>query len=289
MGTAADYEFLLRILAVNRIRALYLRTLIAVMRVGGVSSSSLQARLRANRMDRKAWAVNGLQPRPWTRLAKPIRKSTRYFFKKTYSKPWLDDEFLGKTDAEDKAEPEKLRTLSLRGNNYDDPAAAGIRETPPFYVVTVNYHHENQIIRMIKSLRSVNIIKKLIIVDHSGSDSLNSINSDFPIWSFHSQTEDMAAGLNRGLRQIPDQNALVMLCNPDIEILDLDQVIDTLEYMKDNPNVGCVIPKLVTWQRIPECFGPKILHAEFAVMGEKPVDCKKEARVSSRTLSTPKN
>jgi glycosyltransferase involved in cell wall biosynthesis len=159
MGTAADYELLLRSLVVNRIRALYIPTLITVMRSGGVSSSSLRARFSANRMDRKAWAVNGLHPRPWTRLAKPIRKSSQYFFKKTYGKPWLDHEFLGRTDAEDKAEPENSRTLSLRENNCDDPVAAGKREMPPFYIVTVNYHDENQIIRMIKSLRSVNLVK----------------------------------------------------------------------------------------------------------------------------------
>ena len=34
MGTAADYEFLLRALLVNRIRVLYIPTLITVMRMG---------------------------------------------------------------------------------------------------------------------------------------------------------------------------------------------------------------------------------------------------------------
>ncbi|MGO9117846.1 MAG: glycosyltransferase [Desulfomonilaceae bacterium] len=246
MGTAADYEFLLRALVVNRIRVLYLPTLITVMRTGGVSSSSLGARLRANRMDRKAWFVNHLQPKPWTLLAKPIRKSTQYFFKKTYGKPWLDDEFLGKTDAEDKAEPEKSRTLSLRENNYDDPAAAGIREMPPFYVVTVNYHNENRIIRMIESLRSVDLVKKLIIVDHSGSDILNSINSDFPISVIPQPNRGYGAGLNRGLRQIPDQDALVMLCNPDTAILNPEKLQHALHYMNQSPEIGCLIPRLLT-------------------------------------------
>jgi glycosyltransferase involved in cell wall biosynthesis len=98
MGTAADYEFLLRVLAVNRIRALYIPTLITVMRTGGVSSSSLRARLRANRMDRKAWVVNSLRPKPWTLIAKPMRKSIQYIFKKACSKTWLDGDFLGKPD-----------------------------------------------------------------------------------------------------------------------------------------------------------------------------------------------
>jgi GT2 family glycosyltransferase len=257
MGTAADYEFLLRALVVNRIRVLYLPTLIAVMRVGGLSSSSLQARLRANRMDGKAWTVNGLVPRAWTRLLKPIRKSTQYFFKKTYSKPWLDEEFLGKNDAQDEAEPATSRVLPSRENNLECPVATDSRETPPFYVITVNYHHENQITRMIESLRPVSFLRRLIIVDHSGTDSLNFPNSNFPILIIREPNRGYGAGLNRGLRQIYDQNALVMLCNPDIEILDRGQLIDTLEYMIDNPNVGCVVPKLVTRQGRPDVSARK--------------------------------
>ena len=90
-------------------------------------------------------------------------------------------------------------------HNFGNWGASSDRKIPPFYVVTVNYHNENQIIRMIKSLRSVNIVKKLIIVDHSGSDSLNSINSDFPMLVIRQPNRGYGAGLNRGLRQIPDR------------------------------------------------------------------------------------
>ena len=208
-------------------------------------------------MDRKAWTVNGLQPKPWTLLAKPIRKSTQYIFNKTCSKPWLDNEFHEKTDAEGQEELGRDRLSAPDTHNFGNWGASFDRKIPPFYVVTVNYHNENQIIRMIRSLRSVNIVKKLIIVDHSGSDSLNSINSDFPMLVIRQPNRGYGAGLNRGLRQIPDQDAVVMLCNPDIEILDRDQVIDTLEYMIDNPNVGCVIPKLVTRQGRPDISARK--------------------------------
>ncbi|MGO9121798.1 MAG: glycosyltransferase [Desulfomonilaceae bacterium] len=257
MGTAADYEFLLRILAVNRIRALYLPTLIAVMRSGGLSSSSLQARLRANKMDRRAWTVNGLVPRPWTRLLKPIRKSTQYFFKKTYSKPWLDEEFLGNNVAQDEAEPEISGVLPSSENNSEYPVASDSGGMPPFYVVTVNYHNENQITRMIESLRSVSFLRKLIIVDHSGTDSLSFINSNFPILIIREPNRGYGAGMNRGLRQIPDENGFVMLCNPDTEILDPAQLVDALDYMIRNPSVGCVIPKLVNRQGRPDVSARK--------------------------------
>ena len=36
------------------------------MRTGGVSNATLANRLAANRMDKKAWVVNDLQPYPWT-------------------------------------------------------------------------------------------------------------------------------------------------------------------------------------------------------------------------------
>jgi glycosyltransferase len=74
MGTAADYELMLRFLVKRRITAAYLPEILIAMRSGGASNVTLAARLRANRMDRKAWEVNGLKPYPWTLMMKPLRK-----------------------------------------------------------------------------------------------------------------------------------------------------------------------------------------------------------------------
>lgn len=74
MGTAADYELMLRFLVKHRISAAYLPEIVIKMRSGGASNVSLKARLLANRMDRKAWEVNGLRPYPWTLSMKPLRK-----------------------------------------------------------------------------------------------------------------------------------------------------------------------------------------------------------------------
>ena len=49
------------------------------MRAGGAINASLKNRLKANRMDRKAWEVNGLKPYPWTIMAKPLRKIGQFF------------------------------------------------------------------------------------------------------------------------------------------------------------------------------------------------------------------
>ena len=74
LGTAADYEMMLRLLVKHRIRAAYIPRVLVHMRTGGSSNATLGARIRANRMDRQAWRVNKLQPYPWTMIAKPVRK-----------------------------------------------------------------------------------------------------------------------------------------------------------------------------------------------------------------------
>jgi glycosyltransferase len=74
LGTAADYELMLRMLLRHGVRAVYIPKVLVHMRVGGASNRSLAARLAANRMDRAAWRVNDLRPLPWTTLAKPLRK-----------------------------------------------------------------------------------------------------------------------------------------------------------------------------------------------------------------------
>jgi glycosyltransferase len=64
LGTAADYELMLRFLLKHGVRAAYLPAVLVHMRTGGASNISWRARLAANRMDRQAWRVNGLRPYP---------------------------------------------------------------------------------------------------------------------------------------------------------------------------------------------------------------------------------
>jgi glycosyltransferase len=78
LGTAADYELMLRFLFKHNINSKYVNKTLIKMRVGGASNSNLWARLTANRMDRKAWSVNGLRPRPWTIFMKPARKILQF-------------------------------------------------------------------------------------------------------------------------------------------------------------------------------------------------------------------
>ena len=78
-GSAADYELMLRFLVKHKITTAYIPEVMVKMRAGGVSNMSLKNRIRANRMDRRAWEVNGLKPYPWTNFLKPLRKIKQYF------------------------------------------------------------------------------------------------------------------------------------------------------------------------------------------------------------------
>ncbi len=74
MGSAADYELMLRMVYKNKARLNYLPEILVVMRTGGVSTSSLKNRLNANKKDRRAWKVNGLKPYFFSVWLKPLRK-----------------------------------------------------------------------------------------------------------------------------------------------------------------------------------------------------------------------
>ncbi len=81
LGSAADYEIMLRFLVKHRLRTAYIPQVLVKMRTGGVSNASVGNRLAANRMDRKAWTVNGLRPYPWTLWMKPLRKVGQWFIR----------------------------------------------------------------------------------------------------------------------------------------------------------------------------------------------------------------
>jgi len=82
LGSAADYEIMLRFLLKHHVKVAYVPEVLVHMRTGGVSNMSLRNRLKANQMDRMAWKVNGLNPYPWTLWAKPLRKLKQWIVKK---------------------------------------------------------------------------------------------------------------------------------------------------------------------------------------------------------------
>lgn len=79
MGSASDYELMLRFLVKHKIKTHYIPEVLVNMRSGGISNRSLKSRIAANRMDRLAWKINGLRPYPWTLIMKPLSKIHQFF------------------------------------------------------------------------------------------------------------------------------------------------------------------------------------------------------------------
>jgi glycosyltransferase involved in cell wall biosynthesis len=78
LKSAADYEFILRLLFKNRLSSVYSPGIKVKMRTGGISNRNLQNRIRGNREDALAWELNGLKPYFFTLWLKPIRKIMQY-------------------------------------------------------------------------------------------------------------------------------------------------------------------------------------------------------------------
>jgi glycosyltransferase involved in cell wall biosynthesis len=78
LGSAADYELMLRMIHINSIAVSYLPRTLVKMSMGGASNQSLANRIKANANDRKAWKVNNTSPFFFTLLLKPLRKIVQF-------------------------------------------------------------------------------------------------------------------------------------------------------------------------------------------------------------------
>ncbi len=78
MGSAADYELMIRFLHKHRAKSFYLPEVMVKMRVGGMSNSSLGNRIRANNADMEAMKINGIKFPRLAAFLKPIRKIPQF-------------------------------------------------------------------------------------------------------------------------------------------------------------------------------------------------------------------
>lgn len=74
LGSAADYELMLRFLYKHRVTSSYINDVLVFMRTGGASNASWMDRIKANKIDAEAWKINKLSPKWYTRWLKPARK-----------------------------------------------------------------------------------------------------------------------------------------------------------------------------------------------------------------------
>lgn len=81
LKSSADYELMLRFLYKYRISTSYVQDVLVRMRTGGMSNASWLNRWRANQEDRMAWRINGLKPRFYTTILKPLRKLQQFRYR----------------------------------------------------------------------------------------------------------------------------------------------------------------------------------------------------------------
>ena len=128
-------------------------------------------------------------------------------------------------------------------------------KTPSFYVITVNYNSKAHLQKLTSSLRSIPFLKKLILVNHSPSEGLGDLIADFPIKIINQENKGYGAGLNRGMREVCDKNSIVLLCNPDIMVVNPEAIAELIHHMNSNSQIACVLPSMVDseCQPIPSC------------------------------------
>ncbi len=78
LKSSADYELMLRYLYKHKISSHYVSRTFVKMREGGISNRSLKNRINANKEDAKAWQINGLKPKFYTVLLKPLKKLKQF-------------------------------------------------------------------------------------------------------------------------------------------------------------------------------------------------------------------
>jgi len=78
MGSAADYELMIRFLHRHRLKPAYLPAVMVNMRTGGVSNSSVANRIKANKADLEAMKINGIRYPRLAAFLKPVRKIPQF-------------------------------------------------------------------------------------------------------------------------------------------------------------------------------------------------------------------
>lgn len=121
----------------------------------------------------------------------------------------------------------------------------------PLYVVTVNYKSEYRLRLLIQSLSPLHSIEKLIVVDHSESEGFTNVSAPFPVDVVTQSNRGYGAGLNRGLRHVDHVDSVVLVCNPDVELMTPETVSHAVRYLTENPRVACLAPTLVNSESGP--------------------------------------
>jgi glycosyltransferase involved in cell wall biosynthesis len=78
MGSAADYELMIRFLHKHQLKSVYIPEVFVQMRSGGISNRSIENRIKANHADWIAMKINGIRFPLIAAFLKPLRKVPQF-------------------------------------------------------------------------------------------------------------------------------------------------------------------------------------------------------------------
>ncbi len=121
---------------------------------------------------------------------------------------------------------------------------------------------------------------EVIVVDNNSGDGIEQMmRQDFPIFKFIQTKKNlgMGAGNNLGIKNAKGKYVLIL--NPDVVVLK-DSIEKLLEFIRNNPQAGCVAPKLLypnrsyqqSCYRFPKFFIPAFVRTSLKKIGRKKIE-----------------
>ncbi|MBI5248393.1 MAG: hypothetical protein HY912_02765 [Desulfomonile tiedjei] len=181
----------------------------------------------------------------WYRVVNELESRIHTFAGKSRLYEWMTDKKYAHPN-----EPAMATALSAAATTAEKPFDLE-PSSAPFYVVTVNYNSGDHLKRLASSLVSMKYLKELIIVNHSGPESIGRLDAPFPIRIIHQKNLGYGAGINRGLLEISEPAAVTLACNPDITIVNPEVMREAIAYLIQNTTVACLFPTLVDLKFLP--------------------------------------
>lgn len=116
--------------------------------------------------------------------------------------------------------------------------------TCAFRAVTVNYASRDFTTSLVASLSVAKGFEELVIVNHDPNEFLGELAADDRIRVVEAPNRGYGAGLNRGAREMKGWDGVILVCNPDITILQPDAISEAVRYLLGHPDVACLVPAI---------------------------------------------
>lgn len=139
-------------------------------------------------------------------------------------------------------------------------------------IIIVNYRSRSKLINCLDSIKAANLTGidyEIIIVDNDSGDDLNDLSALYPGTKLIKSQKNLGMGGGNNLGIKSSVSEFILILNPDTIIKD-GAIITLVNYLKANPDVGLVGPKLLypdgalqsSCARFPNFFTP-ILRRTF--------------------------